>query len=116
MLNNILNGWRQFTTKLLIICGLLYLIAVCIPVLAASIAVDTKWQCLPTKELSASLSGEGESVIGSGLIDGVFFVTLWNSLETGTWSVVVTPLEDQSMSCIVLYGQQFKSHKHKLTI
>lgn len=108
MLNNILNGWRPLITKLAIVCVLLFLLAKCIPVLAA-VAVDSKWTCGSTKEVIETLSQAGEEIIATGSVEEVLFMTFWANRATKDWTLVVTGKENVEVSCVVIHGTKLRN-------
>jgi hypothetical protein len=109
MLNNILNGWRPLITKLAVIGILLYLVAKCIPVLAASVVVDSKWTCGPSKEVGEALSSNGEDIIATGTVDNLFVMTFWANRDTREWTLVLTDNNNREISCVVVYGSKLKT-------
>lgn len=108
MLNNILSGCRPAITKLAIGGILLFLLAKCIPVLAA-VAVDSKWTCAPTKEIIEALSQNGEEIIATGAVEEVLFMTFWANRTSRDWTLVVTSKESAEVSCVVLYGTKLRN-------
>lgn len=109
MLNNTLNGWRPLITKLAIIGILLYLVAICIPVLAASVVVDSKWTCGPSKEVGETLSTNGEDIIATGIVDDLFVMSFWANRETREWTLVLTDNKNRDISCVVAYGSKLRT-------
>lgn len=109
MLNNILNGWRPLITKLAIIGILLYLVAKCIPVLAASVVVDSKWTCGPSKDVGEALIGNGEDIIATGIVDDLFVMSFWANRDTREWTLVLTDNKNREISCVVAYGSKLKT-------
>jgi hypothetical protein len=109
MLNNILNGWRPLITKIAIFGLLLYLIAKCIPVLAASVIVDSKWTCGPSLEVGATLNANGEDIIATGVVDDLFVMTFWANRDTREWTLVLTDNKNREISCVVAYGSKLRT-------
>lgn len=109
MLNNILNGWRPLITKLAIIGILLYLLAKGIPVLAASVVVDSKWTCGPSKEVGEALTTNGEDIIATGVVDDLFVMSFWANRETREWTLVLTDNKNRDISCVVAYGSKLRT-------
>lgn len=109
MLNNILNGWRPLITKLAIIGILLYLLVKGIPVLAASVVVDSKWTCGPSKEVGEALLANGEDIIATGIVDDLFVMSFWANRDTREWTLVLTDNKNREISCVVAYGSKLKT-------
>jgi hypothetical protein len=109
MLNNILNGWRPLTTKIVIISFLLYIIVKSIPALAAGVMVDSKWNCGTSIEVGAALIEYGEEVIATGAVEDMFIMTFWVNRETRSWTIVLTDNKDKEVSCVVAYGTKLKT-------
>ncbi len=117
MLNNILNGWRPAITKIAIIGILLYLVAKCIPVLAATALVDSKWSCGTSKEVGESLIANGEDIIATGVVEDLFLMSFWANRETREWTLVLTDNKNREISCVVAYGSKLKNfHSPKTSI
>lgn len=115
MLNNILNGWRPATTKILIIALTL---SVCFPVLAAIFQSNATWTCATSEEVISGLTSVDEELIITGevnLLDSL--MTIWANRSTGHWTIVVSGItadeNKTSISCIVLSGKELKSFKAK---
>ena len=105
MLNNILNGWRPAITKLILALAGLYLVALCLPVLAKTFLADSKWVCSSTKEVKEALGNNGEKIIGLGKVQEDVLMSFWYGKD-GDWTVVATHA-DSEKSCIVLFGKNF---------
>lgn len=112
MLNNIQNGWRQVINRILFITLIVYLLIICIPVIASAVYINNKWTCGSTREVYEGLTGVGETTISTGAVgDNVFFMSLWANSTTGTWTIVASMYKDTATSCIVLEGSRFQSKK-----
>jgi len=109
MLNNILSGCRPLITKLAIIGFLLYLLAKCIPVLAAGIVVDSKWTCGTSKEVGETLTDNGEEIIATGAANDMFIMSFWANRETREWTLVLTDNNNREISCVVVYGNKLRN-------
>jgi hypothetical protein len=109
MLNNILNGWRPLITKLAIFGFLLYVLVKCIPALAASVTVDSKWTCGTSKEVGEALMDNGEQIIATGAVDDMFIMSFWANKETREWTLVLTDNKDRDISCVVAYGDKLRT-------
>lgn len=115
MLNNIPSGWRPAITKIAIVCGLIYLISVCIPVLASAFSVESKWVCGPSAEVGEALSKNNEDVIATGVVGkNDFVMTFWAS-RSGDWTLVATG-KDGELSCVVVYGKGLRTMQTKTFI
>jgi hypothetical protein len=115
MLNNIQNGWRPVITKIAIVCGLVYLISVCLPVLASAFNVDSKWTCGTSAEVGESLSDNNEDVVATGIVgQNDFIMTFWAN-STGDWTLVATG-KDGEHSCVVVHGKKFRTLRSKTFI
>jgi hypothetical protein len=116
MLNNILSGWRPAITKIFAIIGVVSLLAVCVPVIAAAFFVENKWECAKTSLLQEGLEINGEKIIASGTVfNEALVMTFWANPE-GEWSILVTPISEPEHSCITLYGTKFRTLKLKTFI
>lgn len=117
MLNNIQNGWRRLTTRVVLIIGIVYFICVSnFPAIAETVLIDSKWQCTSTSELKTSLEANGEQIAFAGKVgDNELIFTLWSS-KKGDWSVVATPVSQPDISCMVIFGTGFRDMKPKMTI
>lgn len=115
MHNNIQSGWRQAITKIAIVCGLVYLISICLPVLASAFTADSKWVCGPSTEVGEALSSNREDVIATGVIgNNDFLMTFWAS-PAGDWTLVATG-KDADYSCVVIHGKNFRTLQSKTFI
>jgi len=116
MLNNILSGWRPAITKIFITLGIVGLLMVCLPVIAAAFFVDHKWECANTKLLQEGLEINGEKIIASGTVfEDNLIMTFWTSPD-GDWTILVTPRSTPELSCITLYGNKLRTLKLKTYI
>lgn len=115
MLNNILNGWRPAITKIAIAGILLYLVAKCIPVLAAGVVVDSKWTCGTSKEVGETLIANGEDIIATGVVEDLFLMSFWANRETREWTLVLTDNKNREISCVVAYGSKLKNFSSSKT-
>ncbi len=108
MHNNTPSGWRPAITKLAIVCGLVYLIAISLPVLASVFGVESKWVCGASAEVSEALVENKENIIATGLVgSNDFLMTLWAN-KAGEWTLVATS-KDASYSCVVIHGSRLKT-------
>lgn len=115
MLNNIQNGWRPVITKIAIVCGLVYLISVCLPVLASAFSVDSKWTCGTSAEVGEALTNNYEEVIATGIVGkDDFYMTFWAN-KGGEWTLVATD-KNGDHSCVVVYGKGFRTLQTKTFI
>jgi hypothetical protein len=115
MHNNILNGWRQAITKILVVCGLVYLISISVPTIASAFGKSSKWTCGSSVEVGEALSDNNENVIATGSIsNGEFLMSFWAN-QYGDWTVVATG-ENASYSCVVVHGKGFKTLRTKTFI
>ena len=77
--------------------------------LAAAVAVDTKWACGSSKEVGETLLENGEEIIATGSSDDMFIMSFWANRETREWTLVVTDNKKSEISCVVLYGTRLKT-------
>lgn len=115
MHNNIQNGWRLAITRIAVICGLIYLISVCLPVLASAFSVDSKWTCGASAEVGEALTSNREEIIATGVVGkSDFIMTFWAN-KSGDWTLVATG-KDGDHSCVVVYGKGFRTLQSKTFI
>lgn len=107
MHNNILNGWRLAITKIVIACGLLYIISLSLPVISSAFNISPKWMCGSSKEVGLALTSNDEGVIATGIVsENNLLMTFWaNSL--GDWTLVATGNAGE-YSCVVVHGKGFR--------
>jgi len=102
---------KRVATKLLIILGLVGLLAVSIPVIAAVFQIETKWQCSDSAHIVGILTESGSSVIATGDVgiagSNRIHMSFWVGNNTGEWTIVATPKPNMETSCIVLYGTSY---------
>lgn len=113
MLNNIRNGWRPATTKILIIALTLSL---CLPALAAVFQSNITLACATSEEVVGGLASVGEELIITGEVDSLaLLMTVWASRSTGNWTIVASGMSTDdsktSLSCVVLTGKKLRSFK-----
>jgi len=115
MLNNTPNGWRPVITKIVVIALTIYILSVCLPVLAAVFSVDSKITCAPTSEVRDALVGNDEQIIATGFVSEEVLMTLWTN-KTEDWTIVITNKSSKETSCVVLYGGGLRTLKQKTYI
>ncbi|CAB4241887.1 hypothetical protein UFOVP71_425 [uncultured Caudovirales phage] len=115
MLNNTPNGWRPAITKIALTLVLVYVISICISVIAAAFVIESEWNCGSSKEVYTLLSNNGEEIVATGTVGDKFLMTLWAGRDS-EWSVVVTSVKTFELSCIVIYGNNYKKLKEKTFI
>ena len=117
MLNNIQNGWRRRTTKIVLILGIIYLIyTINFSNIAESVLIDSIWQCADTSEIKTSLESNGERAAFAGKIgENELIFTLWYN-RNGDWSVLATPIAHPNISCMIIYGTGFNDMRPKTII
>jgi hypothetical protein len=115
MPNNILNGWRRVINRILFITLIVYLLIICVPVIASAIYINNKWTCGSTQELYKGLTGVGETLVSTGIVgDNVFYMSLWANSATGTWTIIASMYKEPATSCIVLDGSRFQTQKARI--
>lgn len=82
------------------------------PAKAQTREIDAKWICGPTEKIKHDLAASGEQFWASGAIQGSkeprFLMSLWVNPATGSWTVMATLLEENSLSCVVTFGLGFR--------
>lgn len=111
MLNNTQNTWRSVTTKIVASIGIICILLIGLPVIAEAYLVDSKLECGKTKFLKELLEKNHEQIIASGLANGgVAGMTLWVN-ENGEWTILVTPIANLEESCIIVFGNKFRTFR-----
>lgn len=74
--------------------------------------IETKWICGKTDTLKEDLIRNGERFWASGAIQGSgepqFLMSLWINPNTGNWTIVATLLRNNSLSCVVTFGTNWR--------